>query len=102
MADSNAHVDWAKQVQEMLQALPDPVTFLANLFAWVPVPMQLYRKDGQSLLVNRAFRELFGAAPPPGYNIFVDENAARTGLVALARRAFAGEVIEVPLFWYEL
>src|SRR5450432_412410 len=84
-----------------LDSIEDPRTLLAGLFENSPVAFQVYRADGQCLLVNQAFRELFQSEPPPEYNIFNDDIAARNGQQGLIRRAFAGETISVPPFWYD-
>src|SRR6185503_20223138 len=84
-----------------LDSIADPRTLLAGLFEHSPVAFQVYRADGHSMLVNQAFRDLFQSEPPPEYNLFRDEVAARTGQQALVLRAFAGETISLPPFWYD-
>jgi len=74
---------------------------LEGLFRESPIAFQVYGADGRCLFVNRAFRELFGAEPPPDYSIFEDEVLARQGFSALVRRAFEGEVMHVPPHWYD-
>jgi signal transduction histidine kinase len=84
-----------------LAAFPDPVFLLETLFAEAPVAFAIAHADGRYLAVNRVFRELFGASPPPDYNLFRDELVAELGLLPLLRRAFAGERVLVPAFWYD-
>jgi PAS domain S-box-containing protein len=84
-----------------LGEVEDPVALLAKIFAHAPVPFQLYRADGRSLLTNAAFRALFGSEPPAGYNVLRDELAAASGVLEHIRRAFAGEVVQVPPIWYD-
>ena len=84
-----------------LDSIADPRTLLAGLFEHSPVAFQVYRADGHSLLVNQAFRDLFQSEPPPEYNILLDPLAAETGQAALVRRAFAGETINLPPFWFD-
>src|SRR5437870_2489163 len=69
-------------------------------FCWRSPP-GFCRADGHSLLTNRAFRELFGSEPPPGYNVLEDEIAAKNGVLDLIRRSFAGETITTPPIWYD-
>src|SRR5262249_47372389 len=88
------------EVEGALTSIPDPMALLKGLFANSPVGFQIYRVDGHSLLTNRAFRELFGSEPPPGYNIFKDETLQR-GLTPLIRRAFQGERVTTPVVWYD-
>jgi PAS domain S-box-containing protein len=78
-----------------------PRSVLEGLFRESPVAFQVYRADGYSVFVNRAFRELFAAEPPPEYCLFNDDVLERQGFLALARRAFAGEVVHVPPHWYD-
>ena len=84
-----------------LDSIEDPRTLLAGLFEHSPVAFQVYRADGHCLLVNQAFRELFQSEPPPEYNILTDDIAIRDGKQALVRRAFAGETIRLPPFWFD-
>ncbi|MES1172341.1 MAG: ATP-binding protein [Bacteroidota bacterium] len=84
-----------------LRAIADASSLLTGLFAYAPVAFQIYQADGHCLLVNQAFRELFGSEPPPEYNILEDDIAARQGFLPLIHRAFAGETIHVPAFWYD-
>jgi PAS domain S-box-containing protein len=86
---------------ERLQGLADPLGLLAALFLHAPVAFQICSARGQVVLVNPAFRELFGSAPPPDYNILEDELAAAQGVLEHIRRAFAGETVHVPPFWYD-
>src|SRR5207237_9980138 len=89
------------EIEKRLSGVSDPLAFLAGIFAFAPVGLQIYRADGHSLLTNRAFRELFGSEPPPEYNVLEDEIAARSGMLGLIRRAFAGETITTPPIWYD-
>jgi PAS domain-containing protein len=84
-----------------LDSIADPRTLLAGLFEHSPVAFQVYRADGHCLLVNQAFRELFQSEPPPEFNILLDPLAAKTGQADLVRRAFAGETINLPPFWFD-
>ena len=90
-----------KLINSRLDSIADPRTLLAGLFEHSPVAFQVYRADGHCLLVNQAFRELFRSEPPPEYNILLDPLAAETGQAALVRRAFAGETIHLPPFWFD-
>jgi len=89
------------EVRQRLAALDDPATLLEGLFAHSPIPLQIYKADGHSLLTNRAFRELFGSEPPPSYNVLHDDIAAANGVLDIVRRAFDGEVVTIPPVWYD-
>jgi len=90
-----------QRLQERLKAVADPVTFLINLFAHAPVGFAVWTADGRPLLTNEAFMELFRVEPPPEYNVLEDDTLAANGMLALFRRAFAGEMVHVPTFWYD-
>jgi signal transduction histidine kinase len=89
------------EMRDRLAQLGDPVALLQGLFAFAPVGFQIYEASGRSLVVNQAFRDLFGAEPPPEYNVLRDEIAERSGVLALIHRAFAGETVDVPTMWYD-
>ena len=55
------------------------MALLEGMFAHAPVAYQIYRPDGHSLIVNEAFRRLFGPEPPPEYNVPEDEVADANG-----------------------
>jgi len=89
------------EIAVRLAGISDPVRLLQGIFAYAPFGLQVYRADGHCLLTNKAFRDLFGSEPPPEYSILEDDIAERQGLLALVRRAFAGETIQMPTFWYD-
>jgi len=89
------------RIQERLKAVADPVGFLTNLFAHAPVGFAVWHADGTPLLTNAAFMEMFRSEPPAGYNVLEDDVLAESGMLALFQRAFAGETVHVPTFWYD-
>lgn len=91
----------ADQVAGQLAGLAAPERMLEQIFLGAPVGMQLFARDGRCLLVNPMHTRLFGAVPPPDYNIFEDTILQATGMAALVRRAFAGERISIPTIWYD-
>jgi len=88
-------------VRERLKGVADPVALLVGIFAHAPVGLQIYRADGRCILTNRAFRRIFGAEPPPEYNVLEDPQLAQGGVLELTRRAFAGESFTTPPTWYD-
>jgi signal transduction histidine kinase len=90
-----------QRLQERLKSVADPVAFLVNLFAHAPVGFGVWTADGRPLLTNEAFMELFRVEPPPEYNVLEDDLLAANGMLALFKRAFAGETVHVPTFWYD-
>jgi PAS domain S-box-containing protein len=93
-------MDEASVIAARLGGVSDARALLEGLFFHAPVAFHLYAADGRSLVVNPAFRALFGAEPPPDYNILNDDMVARMGLVEQIRRAFAGETVQLPTQWY--
>jgi|GEM_PF-3686619 len=91
----------AQQVKEQLAQVADPASLLGTLFAEAPTAFAIAHVDGRCLVVNRAFVALFGASPPPDYNIFQDELVEAQGLLPYVERAFGGEAVVVPTFWYD-
>jgi signal transduction histidine kinase len=79
----------------------EAVDRLEALFADAPVAFQVFGADGHCEHCNAAFRELFGAEPPPDYSVFTDEFAIRYGYLGLIRRAFRGETTRIPPAWYD-
>ncbi|MFY0574921.1 hypothetical protein ACN28S_11610 [Cystobacter fuscus] len=80
---------------------PEPLALLEGMFTLSPVPYIIFDAGGHARLNNRAYREMFGAEPPPGYNLFEDPENVRTGLAGFVRRAFRGETIQTPTVWYD-
>ena len=90
-----------QRLQERLTKVADPVGFLVNLFAHAPVGFAVWSADGHGLLTNEAFMDLFGVEPPPEYNVLKDDLLARNGMLTYFQRAFRGETVQVPTFWYD-
>ena len=94
-------MDDIERIRQRLEGLEDPAALLEGVFAHAPIGLQVYRADGHCLLVNRAFRELFGSEPPLEYSILRDEIAAKQGVLGLIHRAFAGETVHVGPIRYD-
>ena len=94
-------MDELARVTEKLASIADPSSLLGSLFTYAPVAFEVYDERGHCLVTNQAAVELFGSAPPPGYNIFEDNLAEAAGLSALIRRAFEGETVRLPPTWYD-
>ncbi len=89
-----------RRVNARLNETDDPLALLVGLVAHVPVAFQVFRLDGTCVLVNRAFRELFGAEPHPDLNV-LGGKPGEGGFQALFRRACGGETVSVPDRWHE-
>ena len=90
-----------EEIREHLGRVADPLALLEGIFACAPVGLQIYEASGRCLLVNQAFRNLFGSEPPPEYNVLRDEIAERNGVLELIHRAFAGETVTIGPIWYD-
>jgi PAS domain S-box-containing protein len=90
----------ADDATDDLGKVDDPTGVLRGLFAHSPVPFIIFADDGHSLASNRAYREMFGALSPE-YNVLRDEVAERIGLAEAVQRAFQGEALQTPVFWYD-
>ncbi len=88
-------------VRAQLGTICDPRALLEGLFAHSPVPHIIFNVDGHPLVANAAYRAMFGAVPPPEYNVLRDEVMERLGLSDAVRRAFAGEMVQTPTIWYD-
>ena len=84
-----------------LDAIADPRALLEGLFEHSPVAYLVYAANGRCLLVNPAFRQLFGSEPPPEYNVFHDDLLEKQGVLGLVHRAFGGETVHTPPHWYD-
>jgi PAS domain S-box-containing protein len=84
-----------------LAGIADPLALLEGLFTHSPVPYAVFDMEGYCLLTNPAYRGMFGREPPPEYNVFQDEVTQRQGVDVLIRRAFQGETLRTPVFWYD-
>lgn len=80
----------AARIRERLATVADPVGFLVNLFAHAPVGFAVWNAEGQALLTNKAFFDIFLSEPPPEYNVLKDELLAKNGMLPLFQRAFRG------------
>jgi PAS domain S-box-containing protein len=90
-----------RRIEDRLRSVADPIGFLTNLFAHSPVAFAVWSAEGRALLTNQAFVDIFASEPPPEYNVLEDDILAANGMLALFRRAFAGETVHVPTFWYD-
>jgi signal transduction histidine kinase len=87
--------------EQKLAHIDDPVALLEGLFAYAPVGFEVFDSEGYLQVHNKAVTELFGTAPPDGYNIFKDNLAQAAGYTEVIKRAFAGETSKLPAIWYD-
>ncbi|HYF20466.1 MAG TPA: GAF domain-containing sensor histidine kinase, partial [Ramlibacter sp.] len=90
-----------EEVRARLEALSSPREMLEEIVLRAPVGLQLCDRAGRTVIVNPVHTQMFGAVPPPDYNIFEDSLLAAQGVTDLVRRAFNGERITIAPIWYD-
>ena len=90
-----------RRISERLRVIADPLALLQALLAGSPVAYHVIGADGISVVSNRAFVDLVGFEPQAGHDAFADARLTRLGVVEAARRALAGEVVELPATWVD-
>jgi PAS domain S-box-containing protein len=86
------HIDG---VTERLDVFSDPARALASFLDHTPIATALYDTEGHCVRVNPAYVELFGTAPA------LESDLSEDPVLFWLRRAFSGEAITTPTFWYE-
>jgi PAS domain S-box-containing protein len=68
------------------------------LFEQSPLSVQIFEPDGQTMLFNDAWRRLFRLSDEQGlaFNVLKAPDLIESGAVNLIRKAFEGEVVQVP------
>lgn len=68
-----------------------------------PLSTQILAPSGETLRVNRAWEELWGATLDQiaGYNILADPQLEARGITPFLRRAFGGEAVAMPAIRYD-
>jgi len=87
-------------VRDRLPRLHGPRDLLEQICAFSPWALAVYDTRAHFVLANQAFGELFGSEPPSEYTLFEDRQLEETGALELIRRAYRGERVLVPAFWY--
>jgi two-component system, cell cycle sensor histidine kinase and response regulator CckA len=90
-----------EQARQQLASVEDPLGLMLGLFVHAPSAFAINDARGHCVMVNRAFLELFGSAPPAEYSVLQDELAAARGITPLIYRALGGETVKTPTFWYD-
>ncbi|HTR00842.1 MAG TPA: ATP-binding protein [Candidatus Acidoferrum sp.] len=87
--------------RQALESAGDPLGMMLGFFLNAPTAFALGDAGGHCIMVNQAFLDLFGTAPPPEYSILDDKLVEALGITPLIHRALAGEAVRTPTFWYD-
>jgi len=80
---------------------PPRKTALDPIFEHAPIPYAIFDAQGHPERVNPAYRAMFQATPPPEYSVLQDELLESMGYLPLFERAYQGETLTLPTFWYD-
>lgn len=94
-----------KRIQDALQVSESR---FRRLVEEAPFSIQVLAPDGRTVMVNRAWRDLWGIPEEvvqnyilKDYNVLRDEQLAKRGIDHFIRRGFAGEATAIPAIQYE-
>ena len=73
-----------------------------TMFEQSPLSTQIFLPNGQTMMVNHAWEELWGTTLEQigGYNILHDSQLTDAGIMPFIRKGFAGEVVAIPSMRY--
>ncbi|HSK73858.1 MAG TPA: PAS domain-containing protein, partial [Pyrinomonadaceae bacterium] len=73
------------------------------IFEQSPLSIQIISPEGKLVRVNKAWEELWGVTLKQieGYNILEDKQLEERGIMPYIKRAFAGEIVEIPPVSYD-
>jgi len=76
---------------------------LRTIIEQSPSSIQILSPDGRTIQVNRAFEKLWGLTLEDlkDYNILMDEELTRIGIMSYIKRGFSGEAVAIPLVQYD-
>lgn len=71
-------------------------------FEQCPSAIQIFNSQGECVEVNAAWGKLWGTSYHnlAGYNALKDPEIAKRGILPLFEKAFSGETVELPPFYY--
>ena len=74
-----------------------------SLIEQSPLSTQIFSTDGETIRVNRAWEELWGASwkEVGSYNILKDSQLERKGIMSYILKAFGGEATTIPTVLYD-
>ncbi|WP_255440184.1 PAS domain-containing hybrid sensor histidine kinase/response regulator [Caenimonas sedimenti] len=88
---------------------PEPEQRFRTLFEQAPFSVQLLSAAGRTLMVNQAWKDLWGTQEGDPllrwvlseYDMLADPQLEAKGVTPYLRRAFAGEPVRIPAAWYD-
>lgn len=75
---------------------PDTHTVLSRMVEGCPWSLQVFDRDGDSVLANEACRKADAQTSRPGYNILKDDSLRAAGLGKALETAFSGGFVRLP------
>lgn len=86
-----------------MEMLTDFKTRFTTFFEQSHLPMKILSLEGRVLAVNKAWERLFSTSREEllDYNIFSDPQIKNTKLWDYIQRAYKGESVEIPAFFYD-
>src|SRR5687768_16198287 len=74
-----------------------------TIFEQTPISTQIFTPDGITILVNKAWEDLWNAKLKHlnNYNILKDQQLVQTGIMPYIKRGFEGEHVAIPAIYYD-
>jgi len=82
--------------------MTDEQILFKTIFEQTPVSTQIFTPDGETLMVNKAWEDLWRIKfkQIKNYNILKDKQLVERGVMPLIKRAFKGEAVSLPVIKY--
>lgn len=80
----------------------DSIKLFKTIFDQTPISTQIFTPDGETLMVNKAWEELWNLkfSQVKSYNILHDQQLVETGVMPHVKKGFTGEMVSLPLIEY--
>lgn len=81
----------------------DSLLLFKTIFRQTPISTQIFTPDGETLMVNKAWEELWNVKfkELQSYNILKDKQLIKTGTMPYIKRGFKGEQVALPVISYD-
>ncbi|MGZ3725923.1 MAG: PAS domain-containing sensor histidine kinase [Pseudobdellovibrio sp.] len=87
-------------ITSFLDLTDNPSSFFEGFFENTTTGLRIFDVAGQTVMVNKAFSNLFGGNCSHPYNILNEKLSAEIYGKGIVARAFSGEKVHLPLTWY--